>query len=97
MIHDAVAHHKRGQLSIESFKGFIKHKGQISGSAASRLRLEGISIDDLFGHFPSLKEAEDYLICESLKQACGNQRIAASLLGISRQALNQRIKKKCDN
>jgi transcriptional regulator with PAS, ATPase and Fis domain len=37
---------------------------------------------------------EEYLISEALKSADDKQGAAATLLGISRQALNQRLKKK---
>lgn len=43
---------------------------------------------------PTLKEAEDLLIREALQRAEGNQSIAALCLGISRQALNKRLRKK---
>ena len=45
------------------------------------------------GRFPTLKEMNDFLISEALKQSNGNQGIAASMLGITRQALNSRLKK----
>jgi DNA-binding protein Fis len=51
-------------------------------------------VDDVFGHFPTFKETEAYLIADALKRAEGNQGIAASMLGISRQALNRRLKNK---
>jgi DNA-binding NtrC family response regulator len=43
---------------------------------------------------PTLKEAADILVRESLRRTGNNQRSAAMLLGISPQALNQRLKKK---
>jgi transcriptional regulator with PAS, ATPase and Fis domain len=47
----------------------------------------------LFGRFPSLREAEEYLVSEALRLSDNNQGIAATLLGVSRQALNKRITK----
>ncbi|MCD8493492.1 MAG: helix-turn-helix domain-containing protein [Geovibrio sp.] len=44
------------------------------------------------GRFPSLKDMENILIDEALKISGGNQSKAASLLGISRQAMNKRVK-----
>ncbi len=41
----------------------------------------------------TLKHAEEQMIRNALKKANGNQRIAASLLGITRQALNNRIRR----
>jgi DNA-binding NtrC family response regulator len=44
------------------------------------------------GRFPSLKDMENILISEALKISGGNQSKAAALLGISRQAMNKRVK-----
>lgn len=43
--------------------------------------------------FPSIKETTAALIDEALSQANNNQRIAALMLGITPQALNQRLRK----
>ena len=47
---------------------------------------------------PTLKEAEETLsealITEALRRADGNQGVAAALLGISRQALNKRLRRR---
>ena len=40
---------------------------------------------------PALKDAEKLLIAEALKRSDGNQTIAAQLLGMSRQALHNRL------
>ena len=52
---------------------------------------------DIPERFPTLKEAEDSLIEEALRRANGNQTIAAELLGISRRALNNRLRRAKDN
>ena len=41
---------------------------------------------------PTLKQTEQLLISEAMKRASRNQAIAAQLLGITRQALNKRLK-----
>jgi len=43
------------------------------------------------GRFPTLKEAEEFLVSEALKRSRDNQGIAAQLLGITRQAMNKRL------
>ncbi|HAY28889.1 MAG TPA: two-component system response regulator, partial [Candidatus Accumulibacter sp.] len=43
------------------------------------------------GRFPTLDEVEDALVAEALKRAKGNQGVAATLLGLSRPALNRRL------
>ncbi len=94
MVHDAVAQHKTGTTFLDNFKKFIKQKGvafQIDHEITDR---NAEAIADFIGHFPTLKEAENYLISDALKRSDGNQGIAASFLGISRQALNRRLKRK---
>lgn len=49
-----------------------------------------------FNPLPSLKQAESVLIREAMKQAKGNQTIAARLLGITRQTLINKLKKLSD-
>ncbi len=46
------------------------------------------------GHLPTLKQAERLLVEESLERSGGNQSIAAGILGISRQGLNNKLHKK---
>ena len=41
--------------------------------------------------FTTLEEAEAFLVAEALRRADNNQGIAASLLGLTRQALNKRL------
>lgn len=58
-------------------------------------KVENISsLHDIFGKFPTLKEVDDYMIADAMDRSNGNQGAAAALLGITRQALNQRLKKK---
>ena len=49
------------------------------------------------GRLPTLKEMEECLIAEALQLSGGNQGAAASLLGLSRQALNKRLTRKGSN
>ncbi len=51
-------------------------------------------LEALFGHFPTLDELAEYAIDNALNITDNNQSQAASLLGVSRQALNKRLKKK---
>jgi DNA-binding protein Fis len=41
---------------------------------------------------PTLAEADDAMVRESMRRAGDNQRIAAGMLGIKRQALNRRLR-----
>jgi DNA-binding NtrC family response regulator len=91
MVFDAVARHQRGLLSLQSFKAAM--------AAAAPAVEEGIepvtplvSLASLFpDRLPTLREAQDALIAETLRRADGNQGLAAGMLGLSRQALNKRL------
>lgn len=58
---------------------------------------KGIRPDDplsnIFGHFPTLDEVEEYMIREAMKLSKGNQGTAAGMLGIGRQTLNKKLKR----
>lgn len=92
MIYDAVARHKSGILLMDSFKEAVKH---MPSSLQSGLPLyeDDIQMHLTFTRFPTLHEIADHFILEAMKRSNGNQRIAASLLGITRQGLNKRLKK----
>lgn len=95
MVFNAVSCHTSGILSMESFRKSIEHKRK------------SMSLESEWGtaspqeHFflkysqplPTLLQAEDLLIKEAMKQARGNQSMAAQLLGISRQTLIRKLKK----
>ena len=90
LVFDAVARHTSGILSMESFR---KVTGEYQPLQSSSSAADGEkSLTDFFGHFPNVREVEDYMINEAMKLAKGNQGMAASLLGMSRQTLNNRLK-----
>ena len=90
MVMDAVAQHRKGMLSLDSFRKVISEEH--AGTQASPAPLPSPDLlSGVAGRFPTLKEAEDYLVSEALKMANNNQGIAASILGITRQALNKRL------
>lgn len=99
VIFDAVSLHKAGILSLESIRAKLADHSQERDSASgSPSRQQGSlqSTNELLsfpGRFPTLKEAEEALIDEALRRAEGNQTIAAELLGISRRALNNRLRR----
>lgn len=91
MVFDAVSNHKAKKLSMASFKKMMGYNEKKNSALTENQVSAGLSIS---GKFPTLKEAEKYLITEALTRAKNNQTIAAGLLGITRQALNQRLNKK---
>jgi len=93
LIHDAVARHGSGVLSLDSFRNII------GGDAVQLIPQAAVTSSDdplsaIFGRFPTVREVEDYLMAEAMKRARGNQGIAATMLGITRQTLNKRLQAK---
>jgi two-component system, NtrC family, response regulator HydG len=88
MVFEAVARNASQTLGLEQFKLLIKREREGMQADQSGSDAPG-SIS--FNHFPTLKEAETLLIDKALELAQSNQGVAASLLGISRQALNRRL------
>ena len=92
MVFDAVARHVSGVLSMERFREVIGSRPvpACHDSLLSR-RLDDWLLE-AGGRFPKVREVEELLIDEAMKIAKGNQGIAASLLGFTRQTLNKRLK-----
>lgn len=90
MVYDAISRHHSGKLSMDSFKSIIlPHQ---SASVQTETHQNKQTLSGLTeGQMPTLKEAEQMLIREALRRAGDNQGIAASFLGITRQALNRRL------
>lgn len=93
LIYDAVSRRRSGTLSLDSFKRAIQidqaelHEARPSSAAERRL-------ESFFGRFPTMKQVEEYLVDEALERAEGNQGMAASFLGMTRQALNKRLSRR---
>lgn len=96
MVFDAVIRSKTGHLSLDPFKqrigGARKTRGENlpvpeGGGDALQRRFE-----EIWGHFPTLHEAELTLIDTAMKISKNNQGIAASMLGLKRQTFNLRLK-----
>ncbi|MGA9119846.1 MAG: sigma-54 dependent transcriptional regulator [Bacteroidota bacterium] len=97
LIFDALSMHSSGILSLESMRKKIAadRPEQISPGVGSGTGQSSTDeIVDFHGRFPTLKEVEEATIKEALKRAESNQTIAAELLGISRRALNNRLRRK---
>ncbi|HVO84658.1 MAG TPA: sigma-54 dependent transcriptional regulator [Syntrophobacteria bacterium] len=92
MIMDAVSAHKSGILSLDVFKAHIQEqRGMAEPSARQPVQGEH-GLLSFSEQLPTLKQAEDLLIGEAMRRAHGNQAIAALSLGITRQALNRRLR-----
>jgi DNA-binding NtrC family response regulator len=92
LVFDAVARHVTGMLSMERFREVIGSRPAISGQDSLLSQRLNDWLLDSGGRFPRVREVEELLIDEAMKLAKGNQGIAASLLGFTRQTLNKRLK-----
>ncbi len=92
MVYDAVGRASGRNLSLESFRSKVFKAS--SRPAAARSLAAGIF--SALPSLPTLHEAADSLVEEALARAGGNQGVAAGLLGISRPALNRRLRLRSD-
>ncbi len=98
LMFDAVAQHRSGVLSLSSFRKAIGERaGETETGSPAGKGGDATILHAFCGRFPTLREAEEYLVSEALKRAENNQGIAASLLGLTRQALNKRIRRNRDS
>ncbi|WP_298270082.1 sigma-54 dependent transcriptional regulator [Geobacter sp.] len=88
LVADAVARHQHGVLSLESFREAMGASPCADLADVPRQIAGVVGAPD---RLPTLKEAEHALIAEALRLSGGNQGLAASYLGITRQALNKRL------
>ena len=97
MVNDAVACSKSRKLSQEPFRRSISiDQTQPVPKALPASQGDSLQqrLEAVWGHFPTLQEAEELLIATALEAAKGNQGIAATMLGLKRQTLNMRLKVK---
>ncbi|MFC2173213.1 sigma-54-dependent transcriptional regulator [Acidobacteriota bacterium] len=92
MILDAVSNHKSGVLSLELFKSGLGSDGAVPSKLSAGASIGDDSEISFPECMPTLKQVERMVITEALRRSEGNQTIASRLLGISRQALNRRLK-----
>jgi DNA-binding NtrC family response regulator len=90
MIFDAVSNHRSGVLGLDSLKAHIFEKQP--AVAVDEGSVEKKKLLTFSNELPTLKQAEGLLIAEAMLRAKGNQAIAAMMLGITRQALNRRLR-----
>ncbi|MFT5698759.1 MAG: DNA-binding NtrC family response regulator [Desulforhopalus sp.] len=85
MVFDAIAQNSNGILPLTAFKNHINR--------TKNTETAGESIPITFADpLPTLKEATQLLILEAMERSGHNQSTAATMLGISQQALSKRLK-----
>lgn len=91
MVYDAMVRHKGRMLSMDVFKHAIEPK--TLGTSGGGGPLSSEDWVSRLEQLPTLKEAAESLVTEAMRRSEGNQGVAAKLLGISRPALCQRLKR----
>ncbi|MBU0485967.1 MAG: sigma-54 dependent transcriptional regulator [Proteobacteria bacterium] len=94
MIFDAISQCPTNNLSMAYFKSYIYQRGDGDSGKDYASTQEGETPFKELARLPAMKEAGYLLAIEALNRAGGNQTIAAEMLGITRQALNWRLKQK---
>jgi len=87
LIFDAMSRHSSGALSLKLFKRVIGSRATVK----PRISKEDFFADAI--ELPTIKEATAMLVAEAMKRAGDNQSLAARVLGITPQALSQRLKR----
>jgi len=91
MVFDAIAQNSNGILPLLVFRNHISRAQQNETKQHIAGQDEGIPIT-FADPLPTIKQATRTLVAEAMRRAGNNQSIAASLLGISQQALSKRLK-----
>jgi transcriptional regulator with PAS, ATPase and Fis domain len=90
LVFNALAQHRGGSvLALDSFQQVIQ-RDRASADQSPPPADTGPALA-IPGRFPTLREADVFLVEEAMRRANHNQGIAAMLLGISRQSLNRRL------
>ena len=90
LVFNAVAQHRTGSiLSMKSFRAALCKTAVSPKHSVEDKPAEGPGLV-IGGRFPTLKEADRFLVGEAMRRSNNNQGIAAMLLGITRQSLNRR-------
>ena len=94
MVFNAVSLHKAHKLSLDSFKRAIGYdRDDYSILESEPVEEDNSEVLSFTERLPTLDEAGHLVVTEAMRRAQGNQTLAATLLGISRQALSKRLKK----
>ena len=93
LVYNAVAQHRSGPvLSMQSFRKVIRKEQTLPSIGKQGAETIAGSTLAVTGRFPTLKEADQFLVKEAMRRATNNQGVAAAMLGITRQTLNRRLR-----
>ena len=92
MVFDAIAQHKNGILPLAVFRNHISLIRQTEFKLQGNSSENGVPLT-FADPLPTIKQATRMLVEEAMYRAGSNQSAAASMLGITQQALSNRLKK----
>lgn len=97
MVFDAVSSQESPVLPTQSFLSVMGKKKTRRPDEPGRPDASPSPWTSRLDALPTLRDATTALIEEALRRSDNNQRLAATMLGISPQALNQRLKRQTDS
>ncbi|MDA3902219.1 MAG: sigma-54 dependent transcriptional regulator [Desulfuromusa sp.] len=96
MVFNAISLHKSHKMSLQAFKNAILHHQDSMDNSVLSSDDEDINSLTFPQRMPTLEELGELAVNEVMQRSQNNQTLAASLLGISRQALSKRLQKLSD-
>jgi DNA-binding NtrC family response regulator len=94
MVFNALSLHQSHKLSLQSFRDAIaKEQDAVTISSSPEQPVPTIKVVSFPQQMPTLEELGQQAVREAMRRAKDNQTLAASLLGITRQALSKRLQK----
>lgn len=94
MVFDVVSRNDASFVPLAPFQAHVRETREPARPAAQK----PVGAEDVWVAFsdplPTLNQVADLLVKEALRRACDNQAAAAAMLGITRQALNKRVRLK---
>ncbi|MGL4854172.1 MAG: helix-turn-helix domain-containing protein, partial [Lentisphaeria bacterium] len=97
MVEDVVAKSTNNMITINDFNENLKHLDYDSRQESEHIRQNHHNYQadiQSWEQLPDLETTRDLLIHEALRRAGNNQSLAAKILGVTRQNLNQCLKRK---
>ena len=88
MVYEAVERHASRKLSMESFRQAMGR----NEPASEAVEIPEKELVQFSERLPTLRQVIRLLVLEAMERAQGNQTVMAEMLGISRPALNKRLK-----
>jgi DNA-binding NtrC family response regulator len=93
LVLDALTRLARDELRAEDLEALLRERGaalaERAGARPAGGAPQGISLS---GRFPTLSEAEEFLIDQAMRRCSGNQSAAARMLGIAQSTLSRRFR-----